>query len=748
MTSPRRNPSILLNAVAAGMALGLAGCGNGAEAVPPSAATAGATEPHHRRLARSTSPYLLQHADNPVDWYEWGDEAFQAAKAQDKPIFLSIGYSTCHWCHVMLRESFVDPAIAAYLNAHFICIKVDREQRPDVDRIYMGFVQATTGSGGWPMSVWLTPDLKPFVGGTYFPAKQFSDILHRIDDLWHARRADLAAQADTVLAALREHASQAGGGAAAPMAVDPVSAVIAGFAATFDQRRGGFGDAPKFPRPVALDALLMAHRRQPTTSAGRNALDMVVATAQAMGRGGIHDHLGGGFHRYSVDGAWQVPHFEKMLYDQGQLAATFSEAFRLTGDRTLSAMARDVCDYVIRDLRDPAGGFHAAEDADSLLNADGTAHAEGAWYVWEDARIATLLTNDEAAVMRRRFGIVPAGNIAVGHDPHGEMRGRNVLAQVEDTATTAQALGRDQAHIEALIASASAKLAADRATRPRPHRDDKVITAWNGLMITGLARTAAILDEPRYAAAATAAAIFLHQHLYDAAYGTLYRSWRRGQRDGTPGMAADYAYLAQGLLDLAAVTGDSRWLSWAQALLTRLDRDFTDPRGGWYETDGRDPSVLMRLRETYDGAEPAASAVALAAGWRLAEILQDESWRHRLVATSARMREQATTAPTAMPAILAATMLADHPLRRVVITGSATSGHDLMRIAHQAAPEQIVILLDADARRWLVAGQPFLAAMPGPDATPTAFVCTGSACLPPTSDPAELARLLKAELVP
>jgi len=730
---------------------GLAGCSSEAESVPsPVAAPVGLPPPtqHHHRLAHSSSPYLLQHADNPMDWYEWGDEAFAASKAQDKPIFLSVGYSTCHWCHVMSRESFSDPAIATFMNAHFICIKVDREQRPDVDRVYMEFVQATTGSGGWPMSVWLTPELKPFFGGTYFPPVDqggrpgFSSILKRIDEVWHTHRAELNTQAETVLTALRGQREASPTDSTVTSASAVASRLIASFSNSFDEHRGGFGDAPKFPRPVALDALLAAHRHQPETPDGREALRIVLATLQAMERGGIHDHLGGGFHRYSVDGAWRVPHFEKMLYDQGQLAATFSEAYRLTGDPALAKTLRDVCDYVVRDLADPAGGFHAAEDADSLLTADGQAHAEGAWYVWSDAQIAVLLNADEAAVIRRRFGITQAGNIPAEQDPHGEMRQRNVLAMVEDSAATARSLNLEIGRVDALVASASAKMLADRAQRPRPHRDDKIVTAWNGLMITGLARAAAVLDEPRYAAAAVTAATFLRQYLYETATGVLYRSWRRGQRDGTPGMAADYAYLAQGLIDLAETTGDTQWLSWARDLLGRLDRDFTDPQGGWYDTDGHDPSVLLRLREDYDGAEPAASSVAFGAKTRLVEIFQDEAWRQRLSVIGSHLRRRAMAAPTAMPAALAATMLADQPLRRIVITGTVTSTRDLMRIAHQSAPERVLIRLDAGARSLLAGDQPFLAAMPAPEAPATAFVCTGTSCLPPTTDPQRLAEVL------
>ncbi|MBA3684162.1 MAG: thioredoxin domain-containing protein [Planctomycetes bacterium] len=592
----------------------------------------------------------------------------------------------------------------------------------------------------------MTPELKPFLGGTYFPPVDqdgqsgLVSVLRQIDDLWRTRRADLEQQGEQALAALRAQSAPA----PAPDGTEPPSAghlcreLIAACAARFDAQRGGFGDGPKFPRPAALDALLAAHRRDPASDDGRRALAMVLGTLRAMARGGIHDHLGGGFHRYSVDGAWRVPHFEKMLYDQGQLAVTLSEAYRLTGDPELAAVLRRLCDYVIRDLSDPAGGFHAAEDADSLLDADGDAHAEGAWYVWSDAEIGAALTADEAAVVRRRFAITPAGNVRAELDPRGALRGRNVLDIAEDAADIARALGTEAGTVETLLDAATTKLTAARSARPRPHRDDKIITAWNGLMIHGLARAAQALDEPRYAAAASRAASFLRDQLFDEATGTLFRTWRRGQRDGTQAMATDHAYLAQGLVALAETTGESRWFAWANALLTRLDRDFSDPDGGWFDTDGRDPSVLLRQREDYDGAEPSASAVALDAGIRLAEVFDDHARRKGLLVIGTALSRRAASAPTGMPAALAAVMLLERPLRRIVITGTAASASALLRIAQRSPPERVIILLDGPARALLAVDQPFLAAMPLPEAPATAFVCTGTSCQLPTTDPAAL----------
>jgi len=709
---------------------------------PPSP---GDPQQHHHRLARSSSPYLLQHADNPVDWYEWGDEAFHAAKDQDRPIFLSVGYATCHWCHVMARECFSDPAIAAYMNEHFICIKVDREQRPDIDQVYMEFVQQTTGSGGWPMSVWLTPELKPLFGGTYFPPTDqggrpgFLSILRRIDEVWHRQRADLEHQAAQGLAALQAQIAASAPGGAEPAGTTPAATLVDAFRADFDAVHGGFGDAPKFPRPAALAALLRAHRLQLPTTTGHPALDMVVTTLRSMDHGGIHDHIGGGFHRYCTDNAWSIPHFEKMLYDQGQLAALSAEVFRLTGDQEFAALARDLCSYVIRDLSEPSGAFVAGEDADSQLIAGSAEHDDGAFYLWDDAQIANALTTQEAAAFRRRFALVPCH--ALGAQMEQAHEGA-ILVIAEADADIAKDMGLETVQVDALVASSIAKLAATRRQRPRPQQDDTVITAWNGLMISGLARTAALLDEPRYAEAASAAALAIRNHLYDASSGTLYRSWRHGRRDPTPGCAADYAFLAQGLIDLSDATGDASWLAWACELLRRLDRDFADPQGGWYDTDGHDERILVRTRTSGDFAEPAPSSVALSAGVRVAELLQDRAYRERLATVSTALRRRALKDPLGMPLCLAATTLSEHPLTRVLISGAGHDADALVRITHHATPDLVGILLTDGARR-LLAGNPALPALLTAATAPaSAEVWSGSTCLLTTADPAALARKL------
>src|SRR5437879_4587680 len=457
---------------------------------------------HTNRLSQEKSPYLLQHAHNPVDWRPWGKEAFDEAKKRNQPIFLSIGYSTCHWCHVMERESFENDEIAAILNENFVPIKVDREERPDVDRIYMTYVQATTGGGGWPMSVWLTPDLKPFVGGTYYPPDDrygrpgFASVLHRIAEAWSKDRDRIVDSSDNVIEQLRKETQFAPAGGLM-VSKDVLDSGFFAFRRSFDTRRGGFGSAPKFPRPVTHNFLLRYYARTKNIE----ALDMVVATLHAMAKGGMNDQLGGGFHRYSVDANWFVPHFEKMLYDQAQLAISYLEAFQITGDQALADSARDIFDYVLRDMLDPEGGFYSAEDADSVIDpAKPDEKGEGAFYIWTQAEIESALGQSAARDFCRYFGVEPNGN--VHEDPHHEFIGKNILYQANEDEP-------------ASTAASKLRLLALRSKRVRPHLDDKVLTAWNGLMISAFAKGGAILAEARYTQAARRSADFILRRSYD-----------------------------------------------------------------------------------------------------------------------------------------------------------------------------------------------------------------------------------------
>ncbi|MGB6641248.1 MAG: thioredoxin domain-containing protein, partial [Thermoanaerobaculia bacterium] len=499
------------------------------------------------RLIDEKSPYLLQHAHNPVDWYPWGEEAFEKARQEDKPIFLSIGYSTCHWCHVMERESFENEKIAALMNELYVNIKVDREERPDVDRVYMTTVQALTGHGGWPLSVWLTPNLKPFFGGTYFPPEPlhgrpgFPETLQSISDTWKQRRQEVEASSEKIFQTLTQQgtASIGADGIAAGERAESLNAALdrgyAQFSRSFDGDQGGFSSAPKFPRPSTFNFLLRYWAR----SGKGPALRMTLDTLEKMWAGGMYDHLGGGFHRYSVDAFWRVPHFEKMLYDQAQLVLSYLEAFQITGDRFFAEVATNILDYVLRDMTDSAGGFYSAEDADSAMDpARPDEKEEGAFYIWTRDEITEILDGDTAPVLLDTFGVTEAGNSI--SDPTGELGNRNVLYQALTSAQAAQRFDRSETEITEVLERGKAALLEARAQRPRPHLDDKIITAWNGLMISAFARASRVVDDDRYITAATRAAEFLEEELYDRDSDTLLRRYRDGEARH-PAHLEDYA---------------------------------------------------------------------------------------------------------------------------------------------------------------------------------------------------------------
>src|SRR5438876_3318972 len=500
------------------------------------------------RLARERSPYLLQHAHNPVDWFSWSDEAFAKARAEDKPIFLSVGYSTCHWCHVMERESFENDAVAAVLNEHFVSIKVDREERPDVDRVYMTFVQATTGSGGWPMSVWLTPDLKPFYGGTYFPPASrwgrpgFVDILQEIARVWHADRPKVAQSAEALTAQLKSLEQNAASTTVPGEAA--LGRALAQFGEAFDRRHAGFGDAPKFPRPSELLFLLREYGRRGGEGRAPDAPRLMAAeTLRAMALGGMRDHIGGGFHRYSVDAEWRVPHFEKMLYDQAQLRLAYLEAAQISGDPFYAEVAEDTLLYVHREMTDEAGGFYSAEDADSVPPehaAEDDAHkSEGAFYLWRADEIDAL-AGEEAAIVKLRFGIAPKGNAPI--DPQQEFVGKNLLYVARSVDDIAQQTGKSASEIVDALNRTRVRLFQARLERPRPHLDDKVLTAWNGLTIAAFARMARVVRSRSagaesvtpaapYLEAARRAATFLRARMWNPSTSTLLRRYRGGHAD-------------------------------------------------------------------------------------------------------------------------------------------------------------------------------------------------------------------------
>ena len=708
------------------------------------------------RLAGESSPYLRQHAGNPVDWHPWGLEALGRARAEQKPIFLSVGYSTCHWCHVMEHESFEHAEIAAHLNAHFISIKVDREERPDLDRVYMLFVQATTGQGGWPMSVFLTPDLEPFYGGTYFPPTArmgrpgLLDVLQEISRVWRDERDRVLESARTLTARLRE-ATRPDGPGDAGVHVAPPAALDAGlaeFVKAYDGRHGGFGDAPKFPRPSELLFLL----RHAALSGNPEGLEMALETLRGMATGGLRDHVGGGFHRYSVDAFWRVPHFEKMLYDQAQLVLALLEAAQASGDPFYASVAEDTLAYVARELTGADGGFLSAEDADSIPH-DEADHPhprtrEGAYYLWSVEEVAEAVGEALAPLALARFGVLPAGN---AQDPLGEFRGRNVLYLARELEELAATFGQPIDAVIRDLRTIRQRLHAARRLRPRPGLDDKVLTAWNGLMIAAFARAARQLrtrspQATTWLRAAERAAQFLRDTVWDANRGALLRRWRAGHA-GIDGYAEDYACLAFGVLELFEATGDPAWLEWARDLQAQLDdRFWDDTHGGWFSTTGDDPSVLLRMKEDYDGAEPAAGSVAVATALRLVHLAPEPGLVARIERALARGGPTIGQAARAVPFLLADLATYHAGLRQIVIVGPPDDEATLALqavVAQRYLPFSIVVpVAPGHGQARLAHLLPFLETLVMRDQRPTAYVCEGFACQAPTTDPEELARQL------
>jgi uncharacterized protein YyaL (SSP411 family) len=699
---------------------------------------------HNNRLLHEKSPYLLQHAHNPVNWYPWGEEAFEAARQADKPIFLSIGYSTCHWCHVMERESFENEQIAAILNKYFVAIKVDREERPDVDRIYMAYVQATTGGGGWPMSVWLTPDLKPFLGGTYFPPENrygragFPVLLERVAEAWKSDREKILHSSREVVAHLEQAADVTPSGGLEPNALQ---SGFLQFRRAFDSKLGGFGGAPKFPRPVTLNFLL----RYAARAQNNEARDMALATLRAMAKGGMHDQLGGGFHRYSVDDRWFVPHFEKMLYDQAQLATSYLEAYQITHEAVFALVARRILDYVLRDMTDKDGGFYSAEDADSVIDpAHPEVKGEGAFYVWTREEIDRIAGEPAATWFCYRYGVGPHGNVE--NDPHEEFAGKNILFEAHSLEETAQRFGEPIETVDKDLKRAAEHLLAERGKRIRPHLDDKVLTAWNGLMISAFAKAGAVLDEPRYGAAAARAAEFILQRMYDGKTGTLLRRYRQGDA-AIPGFLDDYALFTQALLDLYETQFDVRHLQTAVTLTEKQRQLFEDAEhGGFFSTAPGDKSLLIRMKEDYDGAEPSGNSIAALNLLRLAQMTDRQEFRHSAEKTLEAFASRIQGIPSAVPQMLVAYGFSLTKPKQIILVGepSAPSTKEMLRVVEgQFLPDRIILFVDGASREILARYLPAVETMTAGDGQTTAYVCENYTCKLPTADAAKFRELLQ-----
>ncbi len=665
------------------------------------------TPPGRNHLAAEKSPYLREHATNPVWWWTWTPEALAEARKEDKPIFLSIGYSTCHWCHVMERESFSKDDVAEALNASFIAIKVDREERPDLDAVYLQAVEALSGGGGWPMTVLLTPEGRPFFGGTYLPHDKLLQLLARAAANWKSNRKKLE---DTGVDVSRALAREMERDSAGNLDAGLLDRFEKARERRFDSKWGGFDGAPKFPPAYAIRLLLRVHRR----SGSPQALEMATRTLDAMARGGIRDHLGGGFHRYATDERWRVPHFEKTLYDQASLAQAYVEGFEATGNATYARVAREVLDYVLRDLTGPGGGFFSAEDADS----EGE---EGRFYVWREAELRGLLEPAELAAAKEAYGITAAGDLPGGG---------NVLHLV----------GAEVGPPSPVLARALDKMRQARGRRVRPARDEKVLADWNGLMIAALAKAGRVLDEPRYVAGAERAADYVSGRLRRQ-NGSLYHRESLGEAR-YPGNLDDYVFLADGLIELYESTFDSRWLDEAARLHETVEARFLAPRGNFYFTDGSDPSLLFREVRTADNVVPAGNSVAALDLLRLADLRLDTSLAERARSILGATPSDVAASPEAYPMLLMALDYASDSSKEVAIVGDPASAatRALLESVRAGFTPNMVVAVGPPGGHAV----PLLEGKPMRRGEPTAYVCENQVCRAPTTDPQTAGELARA----
>jgi uncharacterized protein YyaL (SSP411 family) len=689
--------------------------------------TASVTRKHTNRLIKESSPYLLQHAHNPVDWYPWGSEAFERARKEDKPVFLSIGYSTCHWCHVMEYESFENEQIAKTMNEHFVSIKVDREQRPDIDKIYMSAVQVMTGSGGWPLSVFLTPDGDPFYGGTYFPPNDrygrigFERLLLAIADAWENRRPELLDSGAKISDFL---AGQAGPSEKQKLSITMLENAFDYFRSTFDAANGGFGPHPKFPQPMNLSILLCYFQRTPDDQ----ALQMVEKTLDAMARGGIYDHIGGGFHRYSTDARWLVPHFEKMLYDQALLSKVYLQGYLSTKNEAYAKTAQEIFDYVLRDMTDAKGGFYSAEDADS----EGK---EGLFYVWEPDEIKNVLGADNARFFNEYYGVTESGNFEDS---------KSILNITSSTDELAKQFKQERKSTEGILAQSRSKLLQYRVDRPRPHRDDKVITAWNGLMISSLAYGGAVLQQEKYIKAAERATQFILDNLRKNR--RLMRYYRQGRVVG-PAFLDDYAFMIMGLLDLYEATFNAKWLIEANELSEQMIELFWDEKqGGFFLAAEGSEKLIARTKPDSDGAIPSGNSIAALALLKLGRITMNQQFAERATKTLEAFSQQLEQSPGYSSAMLMALNFWLGPTQEIVIAGdrdAADTKQMLKLVRGKFLPNAVVLFhQQGQAAGDIEKAAPFLKGQVAIDGRATAYVCENYVCNQPVSKIEDLEILL------
>ena len=689
-------------------------------------------ETHHKhtnRLSQATSPYLLQHQHNPVNWYEWGPEALEKARSENKPIFLSIGYSACHWCHVMERECFEVEAIAAVMNEHFICIKVDREERPDLDELYMTACQLLTGSGGWPLNVFLTPELKPFYAGTYFPPDDgfgrpgWTKVLLKVSEVFTERRDEIDKSAEEITVAL---STQAGSGGEGNVGYALVEEAVSEFSASFDPRLGGFGGAPKFPSGDTIRLLLRHHRRADDA----RALEMATVTLAKMAQGGLYDQLGGGFHRYSVDAKWLVPHFEKMLYDNALLVAAYLEAYQATGDAYYEQVARETLDYILREMTDDAGGFHSTTDADS----EGE---EGKYFVWSRAEVTEILGEDDAALFAEFYDISGGGNF----------EGHNILNIRVPLAEFADARGDDPAEVWTRLDAMRMKLLTERVKRIAPGKDDKILADWNGLMISAFALGYQVLGDERYLSAASEAAGFVLSEM--SPEGELKHAHRHG-KSYLNAFLDDYAFVIAGLLDLYEADFDPRRVTDARRLADEaIDAFWDEVDGGFYFTRADQPDLITRPKKLLDGATPGGNSIIAGALLRLARLTGEDAYADKALATLKVGAGQAERVPRAFPALLRSmTAYLDAPTD-IVIAGAIADPRTQALVAaarRPFVPNRLVVVADPAEASEAIGGALAVTEAKGlVGGEPAAYLCDERGCQRPTTSPDELAALLARE---
>jgi len=678
----------------------------------------GAKHKFTNRLAKEKSPYLEQHKHNPVDWFPWGEEAFAKAKKENKPIFLSIGYSTCHWCHVMERESFEDEEVAEILNKHFVNIKLDREERPDIDRIYMAStVKINRGNGGWPMTVFMTPEKKPFFGGTYFPKEQFMKLATQVGELWKDKEKEKRLREDAdKITSLVEEDLKVTASKDAQLKPDYIETAISVIKRTFDPEHGGFGQpgrwAPKFPQP-SEPLLLLRHGAE---HSDKEAVDMVLKTCDEMADGGIYDHIGGGFSRYSVDRKWLVPHFEKMLYDNAQLIQLYLDAYLISGKTKYADVAAGIIRYVLRDMTHEGGGFYSAEDADSEGH-------EGKFYCWTKAELEKLLTKEETTLIIRHYGVTEHGNFE-DHSHPEPLKNLNVLSIVDPELSDSE---------NKLLKSAKAKMFKERAKRIRPHLDDKILSSWNGLMLGALARAHSVLDKPEFLEAAEKNLAFTQAKLWDAKTKTLYHRWRDGERDSVQLLHA-YGYQLGGVVELYESTLNPDHLDFAINLAEGLLQRFHDKEAGGFWTAQGSDDLIVQLKEERDGAEPAAASVTALALLKLGAITERKDFSQAAEDTLRLYAKTLEQKPFALPHMLASLDFWLHKPWRTVIAGKPDDAKvaQLACTVHRIYQPNKVVLGNVGAV------EKFARTLDPGTSGPVVYICSGQECKLPTADPKEI----------